>query len=206
MSEIDDDDDGYLPTADEIQRAADGIRENWTENQAYFRRIHAPEPVDCPPEVRTMAEQRSNDSRQPLFRDPVGWFDMQEEAIRLAIRSGDFDRAKAVIERVQALGLDYEPPQEITSDSWLGEIFHDVALLNRFEAIGITRARHLLELSPARLREITTLADRIIEVMRQHFENPKQPTGPTPTSGVVDWTVHSPRVPHRHRATVTANG
>lgn len=141
-----------------------------------------------------------------LETDPITWLDVQVDALRFAIQTGDFPRAHAVIARVEKLGIDYQPPNAITPDSWLSEIFYDVSVVNRFEAMGITRARHLLELSPKRLREITTLADRIIEVMRQHFAKPKQPTGPTPTSGVVDWTVHSPRVPHRHRATVTANG
>lgn len=74
MNEPDDDNDSdgdeYTPTPEDIQRAAQAIRATWSESQAYFRRIYEPEPVDCPPEVRAMAEQRVSDrNRRRMYAD-----------------------------------------------------------------------------------------------------------------------------------------
>ncbi|MDP1562695.1 MAG: hypothetical protein Q8M16_15065 [Pirellulaceae bacterium] len=189
----DSDDDEYIPTQAEIQKAAAAIQSTWTDADAELRLRYAPEPVDCPPDVRAMAQQRVTDrqaqTKRDIARDPMTWLDIRQAELSLAIRSGDFHRAKAVVEQVQAHGLDYEPPQEITVDSWIDSIFVDTQLISHLEAHGITRARHLLEIPPAVLRTITSRADEIIEVMRGHFEKPKPPTRPTPTSGVVDWSI-----------------
>jgi hypothetical protein len=180
--DTDDEADGdYMPTPSEVRKATAAIRQRWKKDDA--RRIRGPFMV--------------NDQARNIERDPVTWLDFRIGEIETAIGRRDFRHALAIVDIVRQHGVDYEPPRRFHRDSYLAEIFDDATLISHLEKKKITRARHILALTPNQLRTVTPHWVQIIEVMRRHFGPGAtvHTDRPLPTSGCVDWSMPSHRYP-----------
>jgi hypothetical protein len=196
--DTDDTNDEYLPHPDEIADATDRIRQNWTAEDHASRRRTNPSPIETPAAVRAMAERQLADRMSQWYRhietDPIPWIEQQISKIEFAVRAGEFGRVREMVNEIQQHGHDYRPPKAVTTDSWISEIFDQHKFVELLGRHGITKARHLLAISPATLKKITINADAVIAVMRRHFGpgTNHQPAKPAPSSGTVDWMAYSP--------------